>query len=635
MATALEQVGSIYEVGIEGVGYMLSDSPARPIRRSTGILDTQPPGSDSPLSDRIGRYDFVASTDWTGGEGQEMANRPASDPTRYDVSEGVDPFHTPGQLTCLPEPANVRTVTTDLTNDSFNPGLVGAGPTFYVQTGTDNLRKNNTGSAFSTGLAGDISGLAWDGEYWYATDDASVRRNNTNADPGADWSTTNVVEIAWCGDRLVGNTGFNAGAPTVYEFSPAGVATAIPGAHQTNVLMSGLCGGGGYVWYGAFAAGNILGRIYFWQRDSSPTNAGVAFDLPDDEVPCGLLYYLGNVFVATGKVAYPGSVSAIVANRIYRCIHNGDGTLTPQLVCELPLGYRRIWFAGSGKYVAFSSDAGSGVPGGVGIIDLETGGFVRYWAEAGLGGAWTDGKAHGVIVFDNGIAWRVDTTTGTGGGVWWIPDADSDVIDTTTKMTGTLETSISDLATPALKHLDEILVSTLPLPAGTSVAVSYSTDGGATYTAAATFDTDGDTQHSVELATAVVAASFKLKLTLTPSGDDTPTVTALLAKTHATGITDQIIELPVNCLDTIAGVHGTVIAEDSGPGKGMERLRALEALIGTKILFQDVDWKTTQQTSLCEVVGVESTSVNVFNQNRNVSDVTGHVAVVQLRRPYT
>jgi len=225
------------------------------------------------------------------------------------------------------------------------------------------------------------------------------------------------------------------------------------------------------------------------------------------------------------------------------------------------------------------------------------------------------------------------SSSGAEGGFWGV-DPDADYHE------GILHTSTSDLATPADKLLDEIALSTLPLPTSggaSSVEVEYSINGGSSYTSLATHSTAAATQHSTELSTAVVSPSLRLRVTLTPTGDGTnkPTITSVLAKMHATGITDEIVELPVNCEDYISDVNGSPLAEDSGPGEGMTRYRALQALIGTKVAFQDVDWKTTQTTSLVEVVGVESTSVHVFNQNRMLSDVTAHVAVVSLRRPYT
>jgi hypothetical protein len=633
-----QKAGSIYEVGINGVGYMLADNAQRPVRRQTGVLNTQAPGSDDPLSERIGLYDFLGMSDWTGGEGQDMLDRPRSDVTRYFYSEYVDPFTVPGRLACQRVVTQVVSSSYDDAADSpaylTNSGLVGSGGVFYLQTSATQLT-DNEGTAFSTGLAGDMVGLAFDGRYWYASDQASVRRNNSSANPGSDWSTENVMEIAWCSDRLVGST--NSTLPsTLYEFSSTGTATAVTTAHPAaNFSTLGLAGGDGYVWYGVNQSGTESGSssIYFYQVDAEPAHAGIALQLPEGEVVHALFYYLGNLFVSAHVAGYQsGGAITYINSHVYRCVHQGNGTLIPQLIIETmyPIVAR---FAGSSKYVAigWSVMTRNNDPG-IAVIDLETGGVAR-WAASTAGSA---DACRGVVPFDNGFAFRVNVTGGgAGGGAYWSPMPNTTEATSVDFTTGVLETSTSDLGTPALKHLDEILVSSLPLPSGSSIAVQYSIDGGANYTTAATFTTASATQHSIKLATAVVAASFRLKVTLTPNvaGDAAPTVTALLAKTHATGIVDDIIELPINCEDHIADVNGSILAEDSGAGKGMARYRTLKALIGTKVEFQDVDWKVTGDAELWEVVGIEATAVQVFNPARQVNDVSNNVAIVTLRRP--
>jgi hypothetical protein len=66
----------------------------------------------------------------------------------------------------------------------------------------------------------------------------------------------------------------------------------------------------------------------------------------------------------------------------------------------------------------------------------------------------------------------------------------------------------------------------------------------------------------------------------------------------------------------------------------MARYRALQDLIGTKVTFQDVDWKTTAETSLVEVVGVDSTGTTIYNPAKGLNETASHVAIVTLRRPF-
>lgn len=628
MATANQKVGSVYEVGIEGVGYMLADNPQRPVRRQTGVLDVQPPGSDDPLSERIGRYDFIGQSDWTGGEGQEMLDRPASDATRYFYSEGLDPFDVPGQITCLPAVAQ-------LLSDNYEwPQMVTLGTDLLVRTAAQEytvIEHDGTTTAVATGL--NVAtvygpGFAGDGRYWYLTNAADVHRGQSG-EAGAAWSTENVTLIAWCSDRLMGFDGL-AAPVELFEFSPTGTATLVT-TLPANYIARGLGGGNGFVWWGAFIAltefgsGNNSSYIGYWQVDSSPQNTGIALNLPAGEIPTTVYYYLGNVFIGTAK---PIS-DATNKFKAYRCVPS-DGLLTPQVIADdLPSA---VNFSGAGKYVAFTWGLGMQRTGaaGIGVLDLETGGIARWHPTTTTGTA-----TYFPLEVTTWLGQFVIAHAGNG-----VYGRDSDALAAPTYVDGFLETSVSDLGTPALKHLDEIQVSTLPLPTGggaSSVAVAYSIDLGDNFTALATYNTVNATRHATEITTAVVAPSVQTRVTLnaTVNDADKPVVTAVLAKTHATLITDEIIELPINCDDYIRGVHNVDIAEDSGPGKGMARYRALQDLIGTKILFQDVDWKFTGETSLCEVVGVESTAVQIFNQSRMVNDVTSHVAIVTLRRPFT
>jgi hypothetical protein len=613
---ALDTVGSVYEIGLNEQGYMLADTPARPVTRQGGILDSQPPGSDAPLNERIGRYDFVGQVDWTGGEGQEMADRPASDTTRYWYSEGVDPFTTPGQLTCLP------TVPRQLTDTYANLEMAVAGTNLLVRTADDEYKVIDSAGSATTVATTVVStkvkmSLASDGVNWYITDGSDIHRGTFGA-VGAAWSTENVDLIAWCSDRLMGAD--NTASPEeLISFSPAGVGTVATTARVGETINS-ICGGDGYVWYGATQDGASAGSyVGYWQVDSSPTNVGTAITLPPNEFVTTLFYYLGNVFI--GVLNYTGPNFEA---KVYRCVPS-EGVLTPQLLADGLNAFVHPRFAGAGKYVAVTSGSMNlDSDAGLMVIDLETGGYARWHTT---NAAQSGFEQMYVVNWLGDFAVSLDTD-----GVW---GRDSGDFSSPTYVTGFFITSTGDLGTPALKFLDEVLVSSTPLPASTTIRADYSTDGGSTWTTAVTSSTTGATRAAATLSTSVTSSAYRFMVVLTPSAATKPTLTGVLAKTHTTGIVDEIVTLPINCEDTVANVHGTTIAADSGPGKGMERYRTLRALLGTKVTFQDVDYQMTDDASLWEVIGVDSTLVNVFNQLRNLNDQTAHVAVVTLRRPYS
>lgn len=616
-----EKVGSIYHVAIGAVGYMLADRPERKVGRQAGILDTQPPGSDDTFERRIGRYDFIAQTDWTGGEGQEQADRPASDSTRYFYSEGVDPFSTPGQLSCLP-----ATEQTDASTFAGQRIVTIGSDTYRITSTTELTHVDSAGTAttFTAAGAATISDVATDGEFWYTGNGANIRRNNSAADPGSDWSTVNAQWLAWIGDRIAALT--LAPDPTFTTLDTTGTEENAGGwVTHTDGFTLGLCGGDGYAWWGVYSAStSVQNHVHYWQVDSDPLNHGVALVLPPGEVVTYMMYYLGNVFMRT-KAAAPSGETV----RIYRCVSNGDGTLIPSVVAEMDVASGSNGgfggFAGAGKFVAFGwSNMQGGGENGIGVIDLETGGFARWHASNSTA---TSSDEVFVTYLDGTFA---HTVGGTGGGLFEVDDSGA-------FRTGLAETSTSDLATPVLKHLDEIRASFLPLAASTSLDVDYSTDGGSTYNTGIDSADQGTGQTSTFVAFGATTRSpnFRFRVTLNPTGVATPTLTALIAKTHATDIADEVIVLPINCNDVIADVNGTTIAEDSGPGKGLERYRTLRDAVGETTEFQDVDWPDTNLTRFYEVVAVDESSWGAYSPNRARRDEVDNVALVTLRRAYS
>ena len=87
--TALDTVGTIYDIAIDGTGYILAETsegngyekttvPLMPDRLATG---------DTPFDQAVERYSFGSSDSWVGGQGQTFSNRNDSDSTMYLSSE--------------------------------------------------------------------------------------------------------------------------------------------------------------------------------------------------------------------------------------------------------------------------------------------------------------------------------------------------------------------------------------------------------------------------------------------------------------------------------------------------------------------------------------------------------------------
>ena len=99
------RVGHLYEVGINGTGYMLANNPAEGIeyRRQTVPLDPDRLATgDTPFSEAIERYSFAAADTWETGAGQKYLHRSQSTASAFRSSVGLDPFTEEGIIKLLP-----------------------------------------------------------------------------------------------------------------------------------------------------------------------------------------------------------------------------------------------------------------------------------------------------------------------------------------------------------------------------------------------------------------------------------------------------------------------------------------------------------------------------------------------------
>ncbi len=609
--TSEPRVGSIYEVGVNGVGYMLADHPEQQYRYQRQTVQLNPERlatGNTPFSESIERYTFIPHDSWTGGAGQLYLDRPESDPTRYYYSEWINPFES-GELSCLPIPE--QHVATTYVNANNCQSAVVAGSAVYVQTGasqlTHQLTEVGAETAFATGLAGTIRDLATDGTYWYATDGATIRRNNVAVNPAADWSLADVTEIEWVGDRLAGLD--NVASPAEFvHFSSTGVETVaftFPGAQ-----LRGICGGDGFVWWGVNRGDS--GVINTWKLDAT-TGSFIALSLPAGETVDNLFFYLGNVFVSTRTTD-----SRI---KIYRCVPT-EGRLTPQFIVETSATGQTypVQFAGNDRFIAFTwCTMHRAFDSGIGVVDLESGGFTRWQAAGGANGivGW---PVSGVVKWQGDFGFVVSTATGSVGGFYGV-DA------TPVLNPGFLETSVSDLATNVTKVLDAVSLTTKPLTG--SVQIFYSRDSNGTFVSLGTFSGAGVT--STSMAAAILAPSLGLKMLLIPTGSAGPTVKLLTAKTHVLGLVDQVVVIPVDCADERSGLN-KMLTPDSGRGRGRQIARTLDSLCGTNVYFQDVDWPDepagNYQVVSCEMV--EKAGLYSRHEGKRIQH---SVVVVTLRRP--
>jgi hypothetical protein len=607
-------VGSVYEIAINGVGYMLEDNPDQPVERTTALLNPQPPGSDAPFSERLDRYSFVGFADFTAGEGQLYLDRPTSDPSRYWYSEWVNPFE-PGEVSCNRTPLHHITSTFTPGAAREHPGAVVASGILYVQTGNSQLTGLTAPGAspvvFSAGPAGSITSLASDGDYWYATDNGTRIYRNNIAATGTVWSTVAVTEIAWCTDRIAGLDTV-AVPPNFTTLAPDGTEENAGGWQSfTGATLRGLCGGDGYIWFGVNHVDT--GHIRAWQVGSGAGSTFIALTLPEGESVDSLYFYLGNVFAST-------TVNQTPYNRkVYRCVPT-EGKFTPQLVLTIDgnstAAAYRTSFAGRDRFVACTwTSMMRDDTSGIGLVDLSTSGYAR-WQSAGL----ANRAVTAVVTWAGDFGFVLSTGASDGGFYGADPDAELHA--------GMLETSVTDLGSNLAEVLDSVSLTTKPL-AG-SIDTSYSIDTNTTFLLLGTMAAAGST--TVEFPANALGTSFGFRVELTPNDDVGPILKRIAAKVHPRSIADQVRVFPVNCGDTIAGLNAVTIIADSHPGAGIERLQLLEALVGQQVTLQDVNWPKTRTTKTFQVVSTESKLVGAYDRNKNWR-ADHAVCVVTLRRP--
>jgi hypothetical protein len=609
----LESVGSVYEIGINGVGYMLADSPETPVERRTSTL--QPPRfttGDTPFSEAIERYTYLGYSSFKNGAGQLLRSRPESDPSRFWDSHGINPFEDEAlQL--------LHTVSVSQAGSYASAKMAVANGKAYLATASGELKAQDTpgGSTttFSITGASAPTSMASDGFHWYYADGASIYRNSVAADPSTAWSAVNAELIEWAGDRLVA-VYVDAGSPTqrvVSPLAPDGTEETTGGKFKypsASTTIPAMTSGDGFLW---FAVNHTdKSAIHYWRLGSADTYAAVGLELPAGQVAVALGFYLGNVFIKAVQTKTGGGYR----NFIYRCIPD-EGRLTAELVTTFDTSSSDAptlnGFAGIGRLVLFNwteMTTEATPKSGLGAIDLSTGGYSKWLYTASASPVWDVANWNGRAAF--------------------LQDGDLFAEDTTYVTSGWLRTSHDDLASTLQKVVDQVSIVTDPLPSDSTIEAALSLDLGASYAdVGAAFDGGGKTTQTWFFSRIVRSAG--LELTLTGDGSATPKVRHAQARLHPILIADQLLQLPINCADQVAGLNGRSLPVNS-PGAGLKRAKTLEALIGTQIKLQDVDWSLTRTSSIWEVVDAQTTTRGVFDKHQN-RRVDSAVTVLTLRRP--
>lgn len=609
-----QAVGSVYEIAINGRGYMLADHPEQGSNRRSQAVQLEPERlvtGDTPFSESINRYSFISQDDWSGGAGQKFRDKPRSDLSRYRYSQGIDPFTEPGEIRALPR------LTRHIADTYVTQIATVASGSVYVLTEDTELTARDapggTNTAFNPGLTGTIFDLASDGDNWYATNGSAIRRNTSPAAPAGDWSTVSVTEIEWIGDRLAGIDGF-AATQNFTTFDSAGAEEVAGGRFLfPDAELKGITAGDGFVWFGVNRSDSAT--VHAWQVDS-PDSEFIALTLPFGEVVAGLFFYLGNVMLGT-VTSGAGAGDGVL--KFYRCVP-AEGRLTPEFITQTaPQLETRAHFAGHDRFVAFGWPGMIDVAGysGIGVFDLETGGFARWFSSDNV-----NGRIQAVVTWDHefGFTIREDGFYGLSTSVLYGQPAAAEL--------PLVRGSVSDLGSNIVKSIDQLLVSTEPLLDDSSVDIALSTDSGESFNDIGTQSGAGST--GIQLDTTLAGNDMSYELLLNPSTDrtKTPVVRHVGIKAHPFGLFDRVLQLTVNCGEKMKGVFGQPLV-----GPGLAGARELAALAGQNVQLQDVDWPITQQTEIWQVVAAEVQSAGVPDPVKGRRAEAGTTCVITLRKP--
>ena len=616
--TALDTVGTIYDIAIDGTGYVIAETsegngyekttvPLMPDRLATG---------DTPFDQAVERYSFGSSDSWVGGQGQTFLNRNNSDSTMYLSSEGLDPFSEPGTIKLLPSFTEKDSTT------YANPRLVVVGDTLYVQTAANVVTPYATvgGGAGSTitlthgGAAANITDLTTDGQYFYAAcGDKGILRENLAAEGAEDaqWNSAEVDTIDYVAGRLccgeIANSSTTPNRFTSYSIGGGSDVGSIEraGGHLTlgkGWTIQSFTEANGHVYFSAYKGNK--GMVYAWPLglDSSGNTQYpfVAWDLPPGLSPRETFAAGGSIFVR----AFRENTSSAGTAYIYRCVPDPQtGALTPFFITELAdmattddhsVG---VFSARDNQVYWGWKKMTSGNKTGLGCYDLETGGYAKFFQSDDA----TTGDVYGADVWQGRLVFSV---AGTG-----IKKESTTAFETA----GTLNGSRIDGGSALTKGWDEVTVLTSALATGCSVTPHVSIDEGDNYTALSTLDTVGGSAQTTRLSSS--SRSLQWKIVFVGSGTATTKLNFVQVKYHPIGLRDTVVSIIIDCGDNIRGLNGRPLPENA-PNAGALRARTLAALTQRRVNYQDIDWPTTGAAEVYEVLQVQTQALGVYDRSQ-------------------
>lgn len=628
-------VGKLWHVGLDDAGYMLRPQEGAEYRRATLRLDSaaQRTQSNQFIFDQ---YVSRRQRDWSGGAGQEHEGTDLSLPTRFYSTDGkIDPFTEKPKLVLARDWDEVSATASTpayagqvAKNDhGYWFPLDSSEEWVLLSEVDDSTPVDTTGLAakFNNGtkdVTSDGALIYWVGQNNAGTAGSAVTLDNDPTTTPTDWATTlsaavnSFVRIDYMGDRFAavyddGDMHWSTLDSNGDEEVAGGRLTYLGiGSYQgwTNTVL-----GNGYLWFGVDdqVAGPVL---YSWQVGSADAPR-VAAKLPpgtrwnDGSNPGYQFDYLffsqGLLYVVCNNSNFDEEFT------VFRGITDG-GDYNFEILLSTG-GYSPFhWVADSDKVILLGSQS-------LYLIDPSTGGWVQR------DGPDTSGIGGGTLV--NGRLLTVAGASSSGKFYYESTDYYS---------TGTLYGSFTDHGTLVPKAFDEIrALGVVPTGSDIDIAVGYGTDNESpTWTDLG--DLNPSETEAVLPAPAALTADFpqwnyRVILHRGTTTTQTAELHAIELRHHIRGLSDEIIQLPIDCTDHIELANGSP-HRGNGKGAGRARLAALRALVGTRVGFQDLDYLSSGSEEEVEVVSVDTAQVQIGERRPVGGQFPELIAVVTLRK---
>lgn len=599
------EVGTVYEVAINGQGYMLAERPsAGEMAWEAGSIPLIPDRlatSETPFSEAVNRYTFYGAAEFVGGAGEKYGNRSETDPKKFYDGSAIDPF-TYGNLSLGRAGIQERAIGWPIGRFGWIPGQL------FVSSAGNRLDVYNSGAdtwsqvTLTDPGAVSIQDITSDGTYVYVATSSGILRLTGPSNPGANWSTAGSRNCMYAAGRLVSTK--NSGRTLITINTGTGLEEYdLITFSQGDITLGGVVGGYFYFIHSGGTNG-AAATLYAWQLGLNESGqAYTPFEVwkfPDGAAHLNVQAAAGSVWVAASEQDGANVV-------LYRCVPTQGGAVTVIRTAETDQGDE----AGT-DYAPVVEHEGKVLVGwpdarvlGVG---LEYGGYADWTGELTLAGKVVD-----IIGFEgelwastsDGNVYRVEGLAGVG----WI------------------STPIYDGESTLDKVFADVTVACEPIGAGETIAVEYSIDQGASFQQLGTVSTPGTTRYTFPLG--VTGQSIQLRATLTGTVSS-PVLTYVGVRLHPAGLADEVLVLPIQLTDRLEGLNGQRLPVK--PGWSATQRRFLQSLAGKQVTVQDIDWPWTNVAEVFEVQDVRVKSSWLQRQSRPEIQ---YVVTVTLRKPVT